>query len=260
MRVQSLEVGATHEPGNSTQFIVPMRVRFLEVAATHEPGNSTQFIVPMRVQSLEVGATHEPCLVRQVLECASPVALSICGLSQKRHRAAALQKRWCANGSAFRPQCASNPWKWGLPMNRGADILSAGSSGILPHEQRGKDASSTGRLGSLPHTPPSSWSQCAAELWGSRLPMNRRWFVVPPLAQMFHSGSSWRARHAGVAQVSNLLYRRFPIGRLSEAAMTLRPASGWETHDTADWQSALHLRPAFAYEISRLGGQPGPNR
>ena len=38
-----------------------------------------------------------------------------------------------------------------LSMNRGADILSAGSSGILPHESRGKDAPRTGRLGSPPH-------------------------------------------------------------------------------------------------------------
>ena len=41
--------------------------------------------------------------------------------------------------------------EWRLSMNCGADILSAGSSGILPHERRGKDAPSTGSLGSLPH-------------------------------------------------------------------------------------------------------------
>ena len=38
-----------------------------------------------------------------------------------------------------------------------------------------------------------------------------------------------------VAQVSNLLYRRLPVGRLHENRM----AGGLEIRDTADWKSAL---------------------
>ncbi len=44
-----------------------------------------------------------------------------------------------------------------------------------------------------------------------------------------------------VAQVSNLLYRRFPIGRAWRCGerWIVRGACGLETRDTADWKSAL---------------------
>src|SRR6266436_1627550 len=47
---------------------------------------------------------------------------------------------------------------------------------------------------------------------------------------------------AEVAQVSNLLCRRLPVGR----ACKLRSAGGLEIRDTADWKSALRgsMRPA----------------
>ena len=47
---------------------------------------------------------------------------------------------------------------------------------------------------------------------------------------------------AFVAQVSNLLYRRFQIGRASpiKAPPTARNAGGLETREKADWKSAPH--------------------
>jgi hypothetical protein len=44
-----------------------------------------------------------------------------------------------------------------------------------------------------------------------------------------------------VAQISNLLYRRFPIGRLHAHSTRIPDATsaGWKHCDTADWKSAL---------------------
>jgi len=44
-----------------------------------------------------------------------------------------------------------------------------------------------------------------------------------------------------VAQISNLLYRRFPIGRapIPVRVGTFRGSAGWKPCDTADWKSAL---------------------
>ena len=87
--------------------------------------------------------------------------------------------------------------------------------------------------------------------------MNRRnenFSVLP--ARIFQR----QAKALGVAQISNLLYRRFLIGKLSEPLLTMHTASGLETRDTADWKSALRKRGApvatLVYEICRLeGGQ-----
>jgi hypothetical protein len=46
-----------------------------------------------------------------------------------------------------------------------------------------------------------------------------------------------KARLAGVAQVSNLLCRRLPVGH----AQTRLIAGGLEIRDTADWKSALQV-------------------
>src|SRR5438552_6923227 len=47
------------------------------------------------------------------------------------------------------------------------------------------------------------------------------------------------AGRAIVAQVSNLLYRRFPIGRPFARPSDRQKASGLETRDTAGWKPAL---------------------
>ncbi|MEW6301892.1 MAG: MBOAT family O-acyltransferase [Verrucomicrobiota bacterium] len=65
------------------------------------------------------------------------------------------------------------------------------------------------------------------------------------------------ARRSIVAQVSNLLYRRFPIGRLFDRGVADSARSGLETRDTADWKSALHRRQASGCEISGPGMQAG---
>ena len=52
----------------------------------------------------------------------------------------------------------------------------------------------------------------------------------------------WDGRHFLVAQISNLLYRRLPVGKASNSTMAARRASvarRFETCDTADWKSAL---------------------
>jgi len=60
--------------------------------------------------------------------------------------------------------------------------------------------------------------------------------------------------HCLVAQVSNLLYRRLPVGWACDlgsastlsSASAMRAASGLEIRDTADWKSALRrgrIRP-----------------
>ncbi len=49
---------------------------------------------------------------------------------------------------------------------------------------------------------------------------------------------------AHVAQISNLLYRRFPIGRVtgsSERVGSFARPAGWKPCDTADWKSALRV-------------------
>jgi hypothetical protein len=48
---------------------------------------------------------------------------------------------------------------------------------------------------------------------------------------------------ANVAQVSNLMYRRLPVGRAWEkpAHRSVRDVCGLEIHDTADWKSALRF-------------------
>ena len=46
----------------------------------------------------------------------------------------------------------------------------------------------------------------------------------------------WGARRGFVAQVSNLLYRRFAIGRAFARPSVLRRPSGLQTCDTADLQ------------------------
>jgi hypothetical protein len=58
----------------------------------------------------------------------------------------------------------------------------------------------------------------------------------------FHTPSRRRCWRAAVAQVSNLLYRRFPIGRVLKTnhACRFERAAGWKPCDTADWKSALH--------------------
>jgi hypothetical protein len=46
-----------------------------------------------------------------------------------------------------------------------------------------------------------------------------------------------------VAQISNLPYRRFPIGRLSSPTrLEFSTPAGWKHSDTADWKSIGNLR------------------
>src|SRR5437667_8322512 len=73
-----------------------------------------------------------------------------------------------------------------------------------------------------------------------------------------------------VAQVSNLLYRRFPIGRSlrGSARSVTCSVCGLEIRDTADWKSELRgsaLRRRFTpcaapVPIFRLGAQPRGDR
>ena len=63
------------------------------------------------------------------------------------------------------------------------------------------------------------------------------------LARISHHFEAKFAGPALVAQVSNLLYRRFPIGRVSKfgwVPLNQRDA-GWKHCDTADWKSALRF-------------------
>src|SRR5712691_11457244 len=53
-----------------------------------------------------------------------------------------------------------------------------------------------------------------------------------------------------VAQVSNLLYRRLPVGRACE----LRSVGGLEIRDTADWKSAL--RGCVRQDACKVQGKP----
>src|SRR5450830_1228991 len=66
--------------------------------------------------------------------------------------------------------------------------------------------------------------------------------------------------HCLVAQVSNLLYRRLPVGRACDlgsattlsGASAIRTASGLEIRDTADWKSALQrgrIRPPDSCKV-----------
>src|SRR5205085_796225 len=69
-------------------------------------------------------------------------------------------------------------------------------------------------------------------------------------------GSESEPRAALVAQVSNLLYRRFPIGRAPRklARLNGRSAGGLEIRDTADRKSALRGEPcaALVAQVSNL--------
>src|SRR2546428_75016 len=58
---------------------------------------------------------------------------------------------------------------------------------------------------------------------------------------MLESSGEGATCPAFVAQVSNLLYRRFPIGRASKqpARSSSRATSGLENSDTGDWKTAL---------------------
>ena len=51
-------------------------------------------------------------------------------------------------------------------------------------------------------------------------------------------------KRSAVAQVSNLPYRRLPVGNALDAqdALGLADARGLEIRDTADWKSALLAR------------------
>ena len=83
--------------------------------------------------------------------------------------------------------------------------------------------------------------------------------AVDALARIFHS-SGLRGEHGSfVAQVSNLLCRRLPVGRVSIGAAM---PGGLETRDTADWKSALRCLTAAGYELSGLAqfGEQGDPR
>ena len=75
---------------------------------------------------------------------------------------------------------------------------------------------------------------------------------------------TWETRPAIVAQISNPLYRRFPIGRPSPRPTRLNfpGVCGLKTRDTADWKSALRglqrlQMCSVSYGLlSRLAGDP----
>jgi len=69
------------------------------------------------------------------------------------------------------------------------------------------------------------------------------------LARIFHSLRAGPGSGGCVAQVSNLLYRRLPVGRL----YLLGRICGLEIRDTADWKSALRLPVGETREIPGLG-------
>ena len=57
----------------------------------------------------------------------------------------------------------------------------------------------------------------------------------PGLARIFHGVRALRGARGCVAQVSNLPYRRLPVGRLH----VLGRVGGLEIRDTAGWKVAL---------------------
>ena len=73
--------------------------------------------------------------------------------------------------------------------------------------------------------------------------------IFPGIVSCTGSSIDWKfalrlvPRPANVAQVSNLLYRRLPVGRLraKRASPEVRGGCGLEIRDTADWKSALRL-------------------
>ncbi len=69
------------------------------------------------------------------------------------------------------------------------------------------------------------------------------------LARIFHSPRAGTGARGRVAQVSNLLYHRLPVGRL----YVLAGACGLEIRDTAGSKPALRLPFGQTCEISRLG-------
>ena len=62
-------------------------------------------------------------------------------------------------------------------------------------------------------------------------------FSPPPTARSFHRPKAAAGSRGCVAQVSNLLYRRLPVGRPYLPGRTC----GLEIRDTTDWKSALRL-------------------
>src|ERR1051325_5758413 len=60
---------------------------------------------------------------------------------------------------------------------------------------------------------------------------------------------------SGVAQISNLLYRRIPFGRTSDDSVTqeISTAGGLEIRDTAGWKPALLFLGPRAPKMNRLG-------
>ncbi len=69
------------------------------------------------------------------------------------------------------------------------------------------------------------------------------------LARIFHDPGTEPGYRGCVAQVSNLLYRRPPVGRL----YLLGGIGGLEIRDTAGWKPALHRPAGETREISGLG-------
>jgi hypothetical protein len=85
-------------------------------------------------------------------------------------------------------------------------------------------------------------------------------FALNTLAKNF--GPAWLAHLTllqaglpGVAQVSNLLYRRLPVGWPWQgvARPGVRDVCGLEIRDTADWKSALQHCPATPRKKLRCG-------
>jgi hypothetical protein len=58
-----------------------------------------------------------------------------------------------------------------------------------------------------------------------------------------------------VARVSNLLYRRFPIGRVSGlpyARPEFESSAGWKHCDTAGWKPALRRMRSMSFESEKV--------
>ncbi len=72
----------------------------------------------------------------------------------------------------------------------------------------------------------------------------------PATTNKVTSPSAVRLGPASVAQVSNLPYRRLPVGRAEQAMALwdLRAVRGLEIRDTADWKSALRGSPWSALD------------
>jgi sugar phosphate isomerase/epimerase len=73
--------------------------------------------------------------------------------------------------------------------------------------------------------------------------------LTPIAAFIVHPLASSDDQHFFVAQISNLLYRRFPIGQAFDSKEAVVVGTGpcrLETCGTADWKSALRLGPSSA--------------